>query len=140
VKVCFICGVEKPLAEFYAHPQMADRHLGKCKACTRTAVLAHRAAHLETIRAYDRARGALPHRRLKSKRVGNAWRAKHPDRSRAQQQANRHHRQAPACCQGCGLARRLERHHPDYNLPLVIVWLCKPCHARADMVRREQSF
>ena len=37
----------------------------------------------------------------------------------------------------CGLKKnRLERHHPDYDLPLLIVWLCKPCHAIADKQRR----
>jgi hypothetical protein len=39
----------------------------------------------------------------------------------------------------CGLKKRLERHHPDYALPLLIVWLCKPCHVIADRVRREKE-
>ena len=39
----------------------------------------------------------------------------------------------------CGLPKRLERHHPDYDLPLLIVWLCKPCHYRADEVRRARE-
>ena len=138
MKVCFACGVEKPLSEFYAHPQTADRHLGKCKACTRTAVLSHRAAHLETVRAYDRARAMLPHRRLKATKGTKAWRAKYPDRSSAQRKARRRHPQPPERCQVCGMANKLERHHPDYSRPTVIVWLCKPCHARADAIRREQ--
>jgi hypothetical protein len=39
----------------------------------------------------------------------------------------------------CGLKKQLERHHPDYALPLLIVWLCKPCHVIADRVRREKE-
>lgn len=36
VKVCFRCGREKPLSDFYKHKQMGDGHLNKCKDCTRS--------------------------------------------------------------------------------------------------------
>jgi hypothetical protein len=45
----------------------------------------------------------------------------------------------PATCEGCGKEVRIEKHHPDYTRPLLVIWLCKPCHAIADKVRRRME-
>ncbi len=167
-KECFKCRVSKAIDEFYRQPHMNDGHQGKCKDCAKADVRANRAANIDRIREYDRMRGLLPHRlaanrvraalpssraanrersrryrKTHSKRVGETQklaRAKHPNRAAAHLRAERHHRKAPDSCQMCGLVKsRLERHHPDYNLPLMIVWLCKPCHYIADCQRRENE-
>ena len=136
-KPCKTCSVEKELSEFYTHAQMADGHLGICKLCVIARVLAHRKKNIDAIRAYDKLRGKLPHRKRHAAKMTKRWRTEHPGRNAAHNKAQRTHRTAPRCCQMCGLLKRLERHHPDYALPLMIVWLCKPCHAIADVSRRD---
>ena len=139
VKTCFKCGVEKPLSEFYVHKQMADGHLGKCKDCTKNDMRVDRQTKPRP-RAYDRERAKLPHRKVQIARVVKSWRTAHPDRHKAQNSANNAIRDGKLnrgmSCQSCGATERVEKHHPDYSQPLLVVWLCKPCHAIADKARR----
>ncbi len=42
----------------------------------------------------------------------------------------------PKGCAWCRRRQRLQRHHWDYDQPLVVTFLCRDCHAIADpMVR-----
>lgn len=34
-KICFKCGIDKPITDYYVHKQMGDGHLNKCKQCTK---------------------------------------------------------------------------------------------------------
>ena len=34
----------------------------------------------------------------------------------------------PLSCQRCGMTTLTEAHHPDYSQPLLVQWLCVPCH------------
>ena len=137
MKTCFKCGIEQPIENFYPHPQMADGHLGKCKSCTLNDVKVHRLAHLDRIRAYDRERAKLPHKKAMTMRGVREWRHKYPDRVAAHNAAQRAYLTAPDNCKRCNEPRRLEKHHPDYSKPLMVEWLCKPCHVIADRIRRQ---
>src|SRR5947208_5546195 len=46
----------------------------------------------------------------------------------------------PKCCSWCRRRRRLERHHWDYDQPLLVTYLCGDCHDIADgMVARKET-
>lgn len=136
LKRCFKCGTDKPRTEFYRHPAMADGLLGKCKDCTKLDMRIDRATK-PRVREYDRRRANLPHRKALQARITKEWRAAHRDRQRAQNRAAKAVIEKPLACEGCGLPKRIEKHHPDYAQPLLVVWLCKPCHAIADKIRRK---
>lgn len=44
--------------------------------------------------------------------------------------------QRPQKCSKCSETGVIEAHHEDYRQPLVIEWLCKKCHGKADSALR----
>ena len=40
-------------------------------------------------------------------------------------------------CSLCGSTYRLEKHHPDYNKPLEVIWLCRKDHVELHSKERE---
>lgn len=142
MKTCFKCGSTKPLDDFYKHPEMADGHLNKCKECTKSDVHNRRhGAGRESVLAYDRSRGALPHRKAMVAKVTAAWRENHPDRKAAQQKLHKAVKSGivtpwPVCAvPECG--KKPEAHHPDYSQPLAVVWLCREHHMQAHALKND---
>lgn len=136
-KTCFKCLSEKPLEAFYKHSQMADGHLNKCKECTKNDVANHRQNNLENIRQYDRMRASMPHRKALSKRVQTEWRANYPNRKKAQAKLRRAVLSGvvkPMPCWICGA--KAEAHHPDYDRPIDVVWLCPPHHSQTHAIAK----
>jgi hypothetical protein len=71
----------------------------------------------------------------------NLFRARHPEKAAAHDAVKaaivRRQLVRPAACEAChGTARRPEAHHDDYTKPLLVRWLCRPCHRIADQERR----
>ncbi len=69
--------------------------------------------------------GNIKRARLRSK----AYYEKHPERFKAAQVASRIHKGEEICLvDGCNETG--ERHHPDYTIPEMILWLCRSHHLR----------
>jgi hypothetical protein len=125
-KECFRCHVTKPLGDFYAHPMMADGHLGKCKTCTKADTRARYTTKREEIRAYDAKRARDPGKReIRAARL-RLHRKRHPDKNAARA-AVAHALRTGALvrlpCEVCGSGTS-EAHHDDYSRPLTVTWFC----------------
>lgn len=153
MKTCFKCNETKPLSEFYRHPKMADGHLNKCKKCAKRDALRHREDNIDAVRAYDRNRGMLPHRvearktyqqteagKVAVSRAHRNYISKHPKRRAAQVvvgNAVRDGRLIPwPTCALPDCEAKPEAHHPDYDRPLQVEWLCRVHHRQAHALFR----
>lgn len=127
MKICFKCGEEKELSEFYKHKQMADGHLNKCKTCTRADSKSHREGNLEKIREYDRKRGSR-----QSRDYQRRYRKKYPNKYKAHNKVNNEIRAGNLVRENCEVCGKEESHahHDDYLKPLNVRWLCAEHHKR----------
>ena len=129
-KPCMRCGVTKDIAEFYAHPQMSDGHLNKCKECTKADIRANRRKRVDYYREYDRRRFSTEARKVTRLACHKRAGAKHPDRFRARAavaRAIRAGRLTRKLCEVCGESQT-HAHHDDYSKPLDVRWLCVKHH------------
>lgn len=133
LKTCFKCLAEKKLEEFYRHPQMADGHLNKCKACARKDVIANCHKDIERTREKDRARYQRDKKRINPERTEYArkLRSLFPKAYKARNAVNnalKNKLLTKLPCFICG-ELKVHGHHPDYDRPLEVVWLCPVHHA-----------
>lgn len=141
MKRCFKCGVEQPFTSFYKHPKMADGHLGKCKECTKKDTTANRLAKIEHYRQYDKMRAAQPHRMKLRDRVAKEYAQQYPNRRRANNAVSNALKAKKIerwPCQVCGDPKSVA-HHPDYDNPLGVVWLCQVHHKAAHALVTEAA-
>lgn len=142
-KICLACGWDKPLSDFYTHPEMRDGHLNRCKECVRLRIKAYNLAHPDKVRKVQREK----RRRPKYREMDRNWRLRNPERRKAHMhkwaEQNQDKRRAEIAvgnairdgrlvraqyCQRCGRSGGIEAHHPDYSKCLEVQWLCTTCH------------
>jgi hypothetical protein len=155
MKTCFKCSRQLPLSEFYAHRQMADGHLNKCKDCAR----ADAVKHAEILAADpDRWELELERHRIKSRKYREEGRKKPIPKAVKRAVARRHLQKYPERhfarralaaavksgllkrqpCEVCGNADS-EAHHDDYSKPLDVMWLCPKHHAERHVEMRRKA-
>lgn len=151
-KTCFKCGVDKHLGDFYSHPAMKDGLLGKCKDCTKKDSIENRLRNIERYREYDRDRGKTEHRleRVRAYRkshreiVRNSQKKyveRYPQKYKAHvmtSNAIRDEKIIPLPCLKCG-EPVTEAHHPNYDEPMNIVWLCPTHHRQLHNQTKKES-
>jgi hypothetical protein len=144
MKTCFKCNEEKPVGEFYRHPQMKDGRLGKCKECTKRDVQKNYRDNIDHYKEYERGRAKLPHRKQASaeyqkteagreamRRSRAKWLRNNPIKRAAHTitgNAIRDGKLIRQPCEVCG-EEKVDAHHDDYNYPMSVRWLCRKHHA-----------
>lgn len=143
-KVCFKCGINKPLSEFYKHPQMADGHLGKCKDCAKKDTLENRQLRGEFYKAYDRVRSYSENRKEQRREYQSRAAVKERQKLRRKEWEGRNKEKKAANtavgnavrdgrlfkqpCFICGAIDDIKAHHYNYDTPLEVTWLCTKHH------------
>jgi len=131
-KACKLCGKIKALSDFPRNPQLRDGHRNECRRCTKEYIRDWRDKNFDRVRERDRAYAAQPRVREATYKRNAAWRELNRDKARVHTAFHKGLRAGlikPQPCWVCG--ERAEAHHPDYNEPLLVVWLCKPHHKQA---------
>jgi hypothetical protein len=132
LKQCFKCKRVLARESFYAHPQMEDGLLGKCKDCTKQDVRENYKAKRTTISLYERQRNQTPERRAAKADYQRMHRLRNPEKAAARNAIYNALRDGkivrPEFCGNCGRTAKVQAHHTDYSKPLDVVWLCFDCH------------
>ena len=128
VKKCFKCGRVLPLSSFYAHAQMKDGHLNKCKDCTKNDVKKDydRKCKDEAWAQKERARG-----REKYHRLGYVFRKS--ERQKVKQHKFESMRDVRRIINR-QLSSDKELHHWDYNQKYNVILLDERLHHRLHSV------
>ena len=136
MKTCFSCKCEKPLSEFYVHKQNSDGYLNKCKECVKEYTHQRRyGANREKILEYDRNRRKNPESVKMLTERNSTYRKNNPKRYKAQIAVNSALKSGKLKRLPCFICGGIsEAHHPDYDRPLDVMWLCSSHHKQAHAI------
>ena len=145
-KTCSACGAAKLLDEFGKHLKGKYERRARCKDC-QSAYARQKAATekeqvlekactrcgvVKPVAEYHRSAGARDGLASRCRPCVSASRSRQPAKQRkAHYLVNRaivSGELSPQPCEVCGTEERIEAHHPDYDRPLDVMWLCARHH------------
>lgn len=128
--LCHKCGEDKTDKDFYKWD------LYKCKICRKKWERARypsrkKYLHKYYVEWYSNPENKIAHYESSKKSI-KEWRNKNKEKVYAHGVLNRalHNGKIdrPDRCSKCFCEEKLHAHHPDYNKPLEVIWLCRSCH------------
>ena len=134
MKTCSRCGGSKPVDGFHRNRTKRDGRADWCRQCASEHQRSD-AGHAAQGRYNRSAKG-----KTRKARADQLTRARYPEKVKAHQAVKRAVKagklERPDVCSRCGGggkpkrngAAAIEAHHPDYNKPLEVEWLCRECH------------
>lgn len=132
-KICIKCRIEKPVKEFHKKATSKDGYRSMCKKCRsvlRTDINTESNKKAK-IKYRSTIKGKLKEKEYNSSKKHlestNRWRSNNRTANNAQAIARRVYKEIKPC-EVCGTVDNIIRHHPDYNNPKEIKWLCKKHH------------
>lgn len=131
-KQCNKCKRILPIESFYTSKIIKDGHMGTCKKCWCEICRTKRIKYKTYYTEYEHKRAQNDERKEIARVLSKNYRIKFPERKNAQQIAERAIKKSvivkPKTCCICGMETKLYAHHPNYNEPLNVIFLCCSCH------------
>ena len=124
MKFCTNCDTEQPFLNFFKDKSRQDGHQCWCKACAKK----YKAKYKLTASCKSSA--------IRSKML---WENRNPEKLRVHRltrYAIKRGDLVPQPCEVCG-KERVDAHHPDYDKPMDVMWLCRKHHK--DIHRKENE-
>jgi hypothetical protein len=128
MKVCSVCGEEKPWSEYHKDRTTKSGHDHRCKPCKRRLRQEH----------YKK-----PEVKARAAKNMSVYRKKNKDKVQARNKVHYHikvgNMTRPTHCSKCKAECYPEAHHEDYSKPLDVTWLCNSCHIEVHLAEQEQA-